>query len=239
MYAYYEGLASSPATPNPTLAQKYSSNNIAPDLDDFVESEYSRLVALLPNAPATGILPNQISIGVCDPNTVILVRTVPATGANPASICISALIITSVFFKNAGTALLSYNNNLKSMGINPTKFDGTYDPTIAQQHGLTVDDWNSGSLAGQWVLWNSLLGSLDFIIAQQLSSALPTSPGQSPPTQHAIDSTAKALVAKSGTAWDISALVLQLQSNQAYPSTDWGYQTIGDGDAILNELNGL
>lgn len=237
-YAYYEAAASPPSQPNPSLQQKYSAEIIAPGLYSLVQTEYARLVKSLPNAPPPGVLPEQIDVAICDPKEVILVRTNPSAAGKPAAICVSALLITSVFLQNAGTSLLTYDDRLKSFGIEPANFNGAYDPLVAQQHHLSQDDWNS-LLGIEGNVWNSLISCLDFIIAQQLTTA--TASATVPmPSQQAINGAAKVLVSKSGTTWYISALVSLLQSNlQKYSAGEWGYETLGDGAMALAALSQL
>jgi hypothetical protein len=237
-YAYYEAAARPPSQPTPSLQQKYSAEIMAPGLYSLVQAEYARLVKSLPNAPPPGLLPEQINIAICDPKDVILIRTNPSAAGKPAAICVSPLLITSVFLQNAGTSLLAYDDRLKSFGIEPANFNGAYDPLVAQQNHLSQDDWNS-VLGIEGNVWNSLISCLDFIIAQQLirataSAAVPM------PSQQSIDGAAKALVIRSGTTWYISALVSLLQSNlQKYSAGEWGYEALGDGAMTLAALSQL
>lgn len=226
-YMFYLSVAESGPTPVITPSDGYTSAFDAPGQDDFVKSEYKRMLALLPSARTRNPPEPSVSSGACNNEVIILVQNHPASSTNPANICLSTFLIHRLFVKSSDPELLVLHSTLQSWGLDPQRFDGSFNAGIARRQGKTVADWNA-ILGGGSRYWDSFAGSVDFILARQMVRSA-GDPASSTQTEQSRNAAAKQLVLKVNGKFDISSLISALEdSARGFGTAAWGYETQGD-----------
>jgi len=105
----------------------------------FVTAEFGRVKGALPPAQTAALAGFQVSTGDCVAVAPVLLTTV-ATTPGGGSICLNSLLVAHTFasiWPNSG--LGSFYDQLVAAGLDPSQFNGTYDPRLQRMTQLDFD----------------------------------------------------------------------------------------------------
>jgi hypothetical protein len=226
-YMFYLSATESKPSPAKTPKDNYISAFDAPGQDEFVATEYKRLLAAFLGTKASKSTQPSVSSGSCNSDIIALVQTQPASLTKPVNICVSTFLIHAVFVKSSGPELLIVHDRIQSWGLNPRTFDGSFDAVIAYRERLTPADWNAVLGTGGFY-WNNFASSIDFVLARQIVRSAGQS-ATSTQTEQSSDIAAKQLLLKADGNFDITSLISALEESAAgFGMSAWGYETQGD-----------
>jgi len=235
--AYYEAALPPPAPPGPldgvdtggtglpTLRDKYDRTSAATGMQAMVTSEFTRLRGKLTSVQAQALGGWSAVISRCSTEGAALLT---AVNTQRKQLCVAPVLIASLYFESAGNKMIIFTTFLRSNGVNPLSFDGTYDPRL-NQRGITAADWNSVLSGYAEPTWSAMRQSVDFVVARAMTcGVLKTAKCQED---------AVALVRTLDANASPASLVAALTSaTTKYDASSWGYEVGGDGETMLGAL---
>jgi hypothetical protein len=213
----------------PTLDEKYKDAWVPSAAASALQSELGRLLAFLPVADAAKIKPWSVSIDNCSTGRpLIIVCKEPANRI----IKVAPVLINSILLQRAAM-LVAFQDKLKSWGADPATFDGLYQPIYAG-HGMMPDDWNAVLTSWANMYWPAFIGSVDYVIAQQMASLVLSTGGTLSCTDPDVNQDAKAWITSANGGYDTSQLVTVLgDAAGKYDHSTWGYESASDINFVL------
>lgn len=227
-----------PITPvppvSPTLSDKYFGDPMPGEISDVLKAEVTRLVHALNNpAQATRMQGWTLSTSNCSQSVPLIMVCKESNAAGLKTIKIAPVLLDSILLEAGTPTLLTFQDRLKQWGADPQIFDGTYQASYAQS-GKTSEDWYAVLGALGSALWPKIIGSIDFVIAQQMASIYLSNGVPLASSSAQVNQEAKSLATAANGAYDPSLLITVLTKASAkYNNTPWGYETLNDLNLIV------